>query len=283
MNYMLFRLQLGMIVIGLGITVWGGHMTIVGMSNMSPTQMKYSEYCKQGGSSEWLILDECYIDYRFSCAIDQVDEKTKKVRSTEYYVAVLPNSEDDQIDAVKVFMVVDDPGKKKVIEEYWKVPEAQEDTWFEHNQSRCVEENVQIKGLARSGLDLDEEDRSLIKKMVPVTDANFQILERNKEPQGLLGFIALLAGIGIAGGGGVWLFTAAKGKKRQQLPYPPGPGGAPRPGMPGRPGAPRPAMRPGSGRQPGVVAPPPPAAPMPGLVQQAPPPSSGRRVAAPPP
>ena len=33
MNYMLFRLQLGMIVIGLGITVWGGHMTIVGMSN----------------------------------------------------------------------------------------------------------------------------------------------------------------------------------------------------------------------------------------------------------
>lgn len=113
MNYLAFRFQLALIVIGLGITAWGGHMTIVGMSNMSPTQMTYADYCKQNTSADWLILDDCFINWSHTVSIEIFDQKTGKTIRTEYYAPIYPAEGDSM--RVKAFLAVEDKSKISLI------------------------------------------------------------------------------------------------------------------------------------------------------------------------
>jgi hypothetical protein len=242
----MMRFKLFLIIVGVGALVYGIHMTTVWASNLSPTTMKYADYLTSNVDADWLILEDCYIDYGASTRIDSVRKSryggSERVTGSDYYVTLWASLEDNRI---KAFLKVEDKGMQSLMEEAWRVQdqgEAAYEAWVQANQSRLIQERATVQGLAQSGLSLSADTQRLLREaaMSPGTrlDPNFRIIVPNRKPPGLQGLGLVLVGLLILGGGGFWMYRS---RRQAQYQPPPAPPNMPPPGYaPPQPGAPMP-------------------------------------------
>lgn len=221
---------LGLLIGGGVVLAMGGHKMTIAVSNSSPTTMKYSQWVAEQPTAEWVELDEVFLNWEASARIDTQHTRKGRVTSTtkEYFVAGWAHEEDQG--PIKCFFVVQDSGKQAFMEQVWAAQNRNDDKWLEQNAGKLYEK-VKIRGLARTGFDLDSEDEKILRGLGN-TAPTFRIIDIDKTPESGKGILLILGGIALMlGGGALGFFTFRAGKKSSA------PVGAhmPRPPMPGAP------------------------------------------------
>ncbi|MBK9973631.1 MAG: hypothetical protein IPP14_02490 [Planctomycetes bacterium] len=203
---------LGLLIGGGVVLAMGGHKMMIAVSNSSPTSMKYSQWIAEQPAAEWLELEEVFLNWEASARIDTQHTRKGVVTSTtkEYFVAGWA-SVDDQ-GPIKCFFVVQDSGKQAFMEQVWAAQDRNDEKWLEQNAPKLYEKTV-VRGLTRTGFDLDSEDEKILRGLGN-TAPTFRIIDIDKTPESGKGILLILGGIALMlGGGALGFFTYRSGKK----------------------------------------------------------------------
>jgi hypothetical protein len=253
---LLWRLRIALAIAGIAALVYGVFNVFTSLTNMSPTKLKYSEYCDQRPSAKWLELDDAWVDFRDAFVIETVKDMKKKstasnVIKTEYYAPIWKAHDGEE--TCVAFLKCNDSSSIELARQGSNVSITNPDQlnkWYLDNDKRMFL-NRTVKGLVVFGLNSDDESRKLLNKAAGgKLDSNFVIIDENVEPKGGLGFLLVVVGIALLAGTGA-TFLIKPQAAAQPLPARPGQTGQHRPM-----GARRAGAR-GSTRAP-IVAPPPP-------------------------
>ncbi|RIK63766.1 MAG: hypothetical protein DCC64_06540 [Planctomycetota bacterium] len=218
----MIRLRIGLLIGGLAALVFGGQSLFTWLSNLSPTQMTYENYCSQRPAAKWLELSNTWVDYRFAVEIQTISKGKYSsgpgtVTNREYYVPMY-KSRDDESNVI-AFLKCHSDESVKLAREAANTDIPDEDAqaqWIQNNDQR-MNRNITVKGLVLYGLHESSEDRKLLNQAARgrLVD-DFVIIDENEEPAGGLGFLLVLLGVGLVGGVG-WSFFK---KSPQQPPRP---------------------------------------------------------------
>lgn len=223
----MIRLRIGLLIGGLAALVFGGQSLFTWLSNLSPTQMTYENYCSQRPAAKWLELSNTWVDYRFAVEIQTISKGKYSsgpgtVTNREYYVPMY-KSRDDESNVIAFLKCHSDESLRLAREAAnTEIPDENvQAQWIQDNDQR-MNRNTTVKGLVLFGLHESSEDRKLLNQSARgrLVD-DFVIIDENEEPAGGLGFLLLLLGVALVGGVG-WSFFK---KSPQQAPPLPQAGG----------------------------------------------------------
>ncbi len=218
---LIWRLRIGMVIGAIAALVYGSFNLYTSLTNMSPTTLKYTEYCQQRPDAKWLELSESWVDFRDAVEIQTVEKKKSsdkngRVIKSEYFAPIYQAHDSEEV--VVAFLKCNDSNSLSLAREGSTANISDEDQlvkWYVANDKRMFL-NRTVKGLVIFGLSADSEDRKLLNQAAGGRlDSNFIIIDENAEPKGGLGFLLVILGLALLGGAGA---TFMMKKKQPQVP-----------------------------------------------------------------
>lgn len=183
-----------LLIVAVALLWAGGQSCYVAMRNRQLTSMTIQEYLRAKPSAEWLELRDAVVYLPGAAHLYNTLTADSTAAATAIYVPLYAAEPDSGQPTNLVLKTTD----SELVQLYNELSRVQEDSaldsLIEKNKDRIVARRT-VSGVAQFGIDVDDKDRELIRKLVAHTDDFVMLAEGEKPAGGLVSAFMIVIGI----------------------------------------------------------------------------------------
>lgn len=197
-----------LILVSLGLLIMGGQAIFTTLTNLDPGSYTLEEYHQQRPKDKWLELKNCQLNVLAASFETSLGKSTPEM----VYIPIRP-AEAEETDETVVLLAAEDLALRQLVEKMNRIEQESTLLAFVGEHSDALFPTKDIKGLVRFGVEMDEGDRSDLRKLDSSLAKDFVVIDEGSKPSWLRAAM-LPAGLLL---GAIGIFS---GRGQQQVPPP---------------------------------------------------------------